>query len=224
MVGAALAALLPVGCNPFATHLSPEHSLDPIKPVEYPLTYKEKPKKGEDFVVAMFVNTTASIRHEFEGIELELDYYITKEFQEMAKEGKLSTKLAVLDPTQVNKFKRKNPTWERMHQSEWGRHLNVDFVFDIHLEKMQLYQPGSNNQVYEGRAQVAVNVYDVDAGIAEPKYNYVLPFSYPQTGLPNAGSVTPSHFKQDFLEHLGAELSMKHVPHKEGLDIVTAGK
>ena len=80
---------------------------------------------------------------------------------------------------------------------------------------MSLYQPGSH-QILEGQAEVTVDVYDVDAGPGEPKYNYVHPFQYPK----NTGIIGPSwqpvnRFKHEYLEHLAAELCMKHITHKE---------
>jgi len=208
-----LAATLPIGCNPFATHrIEVYRDEQPIKPAEYPLTYKDKPKKGEEFVVAVFVSSTPEIRKEFDGIEGQLVSDTAKKLQEMARESK--QKLVVLDPTLVNKFKKKNPTWNRMHPSQWGVELGVDYVLDIHLNKMSLYQPGSSNQIYEGQAEVAVDVYDVGVGIAEPKYHYIDSFKYPQTGVLNATSIPVIRFKFDLLDHLAAELALKHVEHK----------
>ena len=66
-----------------------------------------------------------------------------KKMPEMAKENK--QKLKVLPPPEVNKFKMKNPNWKVMHPSAWGKQLGADFVLDIHLDKMSLYQPGSQN-------------------------------------------------------------------------------
>jgi len=206
-----LAAILPIGCNPFATY-SIDTIQNPVTPAEYPLVFKDGPKKVKEVVVAVFVSSTPEIRKEFEGCEGQLVSDTAKKLQEMAKESK--QKLVVLDPTLVNKFKKKNPDWNRMHPSQWSRNLGVDYVLDIHLNKMSLYQLGSQNQFYEGQAEVTVDVYDVDAGIAEPKYNYVNSFKYPHTGVVNATSIPVTRFKFDFLDHLAAELAMKHVEHK----------
>ena len=126
-------------------------------------------------------------------------------------------KLSVLDPALVNKFKMMNPTWKSMHPSEWGKKLQVDYILDIHLDKMSLYQPGT--EIYDGRADVTVDVYEVENGTGEPKYNYVLPFSYPHTGILDATSIPQNRFKQDYLEHLASEISMKHAEHKQGSGI-----
>jgi hypothetical protein len=212
VVWCTLAAILPSGCNPFATIASCGRWPDPVKAAEYPLVFTDGPKKGKDCVVAVFVSSTPEIRKEFEGSEGQLVSDTAKKLQEMAKESK--QKLVALDPVLVNKFKKKSPNWNRLHPSQWGKELGVDYVLDIHLDKMSLYQPDSQNQVYDGRAEVTVDVYDVGAGIAEPKYHYIYPFRYPNTAVVDTTSIPVVRFRYDFLEHLAAELAMKHVEHK----------
>jgi hypothetical protein len=210
------ATVLTIGCNPLST-ISFLTQSDPVKPAEYPLVAKDGPKKGKEVVVALFISSAPGIGPVFAGSEGKLASDIAKKIPEMAKESK--QKLVVLDPAEVNKFKMRNPTWKSMNPSEWGKKLGVDFVLDIHLDKMSLYQPGSLNQLYEGRAEVTVDTYDVEAGPGEPKYNYVLPFSYPHTGILDATTIPQNRFKQDYLEHLASEIAMKHVEHKQGSGI-----
>jgi hypothetical protein len=209
-----LAAVFTLGCSPLST-IAFIFGDDPTKPAEYPLTFKDGPKKGKEVVVAVFISSAPGIGQPFAGSEGKLAYDIAKKLPEMAKLGKTPQKLVVLEPSLVNKFKMDNPTWKQgMHPSEWGRKLHVDFVIDIQLESMSLYQPGSLNQLYEGQADVTVDVYDVDVGPGEPKYNYVLPFKYPHTHPLAVDNIPQNRFKQDFLEHLAAEISMKHIEHK----------
>ena len=211
-----LAAIFTLGCNPLAT-LSFLTNPEPQKPAEYPLVFKDGPKKGKDVVVALFVSSAPGIGSVFAGSEGKLASDIAKKLPEMAKENK--PKVSVLEPAMVNQFKMKNPNWKLMHPSEWGRKLQVDFVLDIRLDKMSLYQPGSLDQIYEGQADVTVDVYDVDAGPAEPKWNYVHVFKYPHAGVMAVDMVPQSRFKQDFLENLARELCTKHVAHKEAIGI-----
>jgi hypothetical protein len=212
-----LAAIFTFGCNPLAT-IAFLTNPEPFKEAQYPLEFKDGPKKGKEVVVAVFVTSAPGIGPVFAGSEASLASNIAKKLPEMAKENK--QKLVVIEPSVVNQFKIKNPNWKRgMHPSEWGRKLYADFVVDIQLEKMSLYQAGSLNAIYEGQADVTVDVYDVDAGPTEPKYNYVLPFKYPHTGYFDASTIPVNRFKQDYLEHLATEISMRHIKHKEGNEI-----
>lgn len=210
------AAVFTLGCNPLST-LSFING-EPIKEAEYPLVFKEGPKKGKDVMVAVFVSSAPGVAPTFAGSEAALASNISKKLPEMAKD--IKPKLLVYEPALVNKFKMNNPTWKQgMHPSEWGRKLGVDFVFDIQLDKMSLYQPGSLNAIYEGQADVNVDVYDVDAGPMEPKYSYIHAFKYPRTGYFDASTIPVNRFKQDFLEHLAAEICRKHIKHKEASEI-----
>ena len=78
---------------------------------------------------------------------------------------------------------------------------------------MSLYQPGSRNQLYEGRAEVSVFMYDVAEGVAEPKY-YVHDFHHPKTGVRDATAIPLGAFKKEYLERLAVELAQYHVDHK----------
>jgi len=120
---------------------------------------------------------------------------------------------AVIPTAQVNKFKMNNPTWKDMHPSAWGKALNVDYVLDIHLDKLRLYQPGSLNALYEGHGEVSVFMYDVAEGVAEPKY-YVHDFHHPKTGVRDATAIPLGAFKKEYLERLAVELAQYHVDHK----------
>ncbi len=204
--------ILAIGCNPLATTAFLFHR-DTKVPAECQLSYKEGPKKNkEEIVVALFVSQGTGQSFEFAGADGQIASELWKRLPEMAKENK--QKLVVVAPKDVNKFKMSNPNWKLMPQCEWGKKLGADFVLDIHLDKMTMFQPGSQNQLYEGRAEVSVDTYDVDAGPGEPKYNYVLPFSYPKTGFLDATSIPLGKFRKDFIEHLAVEIVQKHVDFK----------
>jgi hypothetical protein len=212
-----LAVVMAIGCNPLAT-ISFLTQKDPKVSAEYPLTFKDGPKKNKDeIVVAMFVTVAPGSGPLFAGVEGKLAGDLAKKLPEMAKEYK--QKIVVREPAQVNRFKMNNKNWNLMSPAEWGRKLDADYVIEINLKNMSLYQPGSLNNLYEGHAEVEVSVYDVDAGAGDPKYSYVHPYSYPRTGMLDATTLPVNRFKQDFMEHLATELAMKHVDHKQGSGI-----
>jgi hypothetical protein len=206
-----LAVIFTVGCNPLATIAFLTHK-DVKVPAPHPLEFKEGPKKDKDeIVVAVFVSQGSGQSFEFAGTESHLASEIAKKWPEMAKENK--QKLTILPTAKVNEFKYKNPNWKRMHATAWGKNLGADFVLDIHLDKVGIYQPGSLNQLYEGRAEVNVDVYDVEAG-GEPKANYIHVFEYPKTGVKDATSIPVSKFRKEFIENLAVELCRYHIDYK----------
>ena len=75
--------------------------------------------------------------------------------------------------------------------------LGVDYVMEVTLSGIQIYQPRSNNQIYEGRADVDVSVYDVDKGKVAPLHNYIHAYTYPKGMVRSVDSIpNVSQFKQ----------------------------
>jgi hypothetical protein len=206
-----LAVVMTIGCNPLATIAFLTHRDTPV-PAKYPFIDPDDSKKEkEEVVVALFVSQGTGQSFEFAGAEATIASEMGRKIPEMAKENK--QKVTVIPLAHVNKFKMNNPTWKNMHASAWGKKLGADFVLEVHLDKMRLYQPGSSNQLYEGRAEVSVFMYDVAEGAAEPKY-YIYPYSFPKTGFRDATSIPLGTFKKDFLERLAVELAQQHIDYK----------
>jgi len=203
-----------IGCNPLTT-IAFLTQKDVKTPAEFPLTYKEGPNKDkEEIVVALFVYAGAGQSYEFATAEATLANEIAKRLPEMAKENKGKQKLVVVPSAKINKFKYQNSHWKNMLAVERGKHLGADFVLEIQLENMSMYKPGTKNELYEGRADVTVDVYDVAEGQAEPK-TYSHGFAYPKTtGFIAADSKPISAFRREFLESLAVELCRRHVEHR----------
>ena len=205
-----------IGCNPLATIGFLTYK-DPVRPAPYPLVAKDGPKKDkEEVTVALFVSQGSGQSFEFAGAENTIASEMGRKLPDLAKENK--QKVAVIPTAKVNQFKFKNPTWKNMHPSAWGKALGVDYVLEVNLDKMRLYQPGSLNQLYEGRGEVSVFMYDVDEGVAEPK-SYTYAFLHPKTGVLDATSIPLGTFKKEFLERLAIELAQQHIDYKQSSGI-----
>jgi hypothetical protein len=217
-----LTAVLTVGCNPLTVPFLLFHG-EPKIPAEYPLRPKDKDEakhdKKEEITVLVLCHTRPGVTFELAGADRELTSMIAKKLPEVAKESK--DEVAVVPAAQVDKFKMANPNWKYMPAVAIGKKLKADYVIEIDLGSVSLYQAGSGSMVYEGRAEVTVDVYDVAAGAGEAKHHYVHPYTYPKTGLIAASDKPPSRFKMEFLEQLAQELVFKHMEHKQGMEIAT---
>jgi hypothetical protein len=158
----------------------------------------------------VFVSQGTGQSFEFAGAEDVIASELAKRMPELAKENK--QKLEVIPPAQVKKFKYNNPNWKNENPVVWGKKLGADYVLDIHISKMSVYQPGSLKALYEGRAEIEVQMYNVEAG-GEPEY-YVHPFAYPKTGVRDATSIPLGTFKKAFLERLAVEIAQYHIDYK----------
>lgn len=220
-----LAAVLTIGCSPLQTIAFLLHKDDKL-PAAYPLRPKEGPKKDKDeeIVVLVLSNRGNGVPQEFSMIHNELATSLAKRLPEAAKENKEVFK--VVSPEQVNKFKLGNPTWATMPPAEIGKKLGADYVLDITIGQVGIYQAGSAREIYEGRAEVYVDLFDVVAGSKEPKDKYVHQFLYPKTGMIAASNLPLSRFKQNFVEQLSTEIMQFHLEHKpsDGIAAAAAGR
>lgn len=213
VVWGTLAAVVAVGCNPLTMAGFLLHR-DTKLPAEYPFYTKDEKKelKKDEVTVAVFSGLNPGAVYEFAGGDRELATMFTKRFNLEAKMGK--EKISVVPPADVDKFKMANPNWKGMHPTAWGKKLGVDYVLEVNVGNISVYQPGSGNLVYEGRAEVSVDVYEVSKPGGEPKHKYIHPYIFPKTGMFAASDVPLNKFKMMFLDRLASELVLKHIDHK----------
>jgi hypothetical protein len=212
-----LVAVVFVGCNPLQLAAF-MFAREDKRPAPYPLTFaKDGPKKDKDEVVVLLLtHQTASAGTNFVTADRELADRLARVLPEMAKENKDKRKVRVISSTQLDKFKMANPKWRDLSPGEIGQKLGADFVLDIFLEKMRLYQQNSANTIYEGRAEVTVAIHEVTASGSEVKDDYKSTFSYPRGGVStrDASSVSEGEFKKLFLDNMATELARMHCDHK----------
>lgn len=221
-VWATLVTVFAVGCNPLTTIAFIFHR-DAKVPAMYPMPPKDDEstgKKREDVKVAVFCHFAQTMPPDFATADRDLAGLIAKKCPELLKESGSKTKLEFVNPSEVEAFKRANPAWKSMHPTAWGKKLGADYVMEVSLGGMQIYQPRSNNQIYEGRADVTVDVYDVEKPREAPLHNYVHAYTFPK-GMVRSVDAIPnvSQFKQLYLDTLAVELLLKHVEHKPSTDI-----
>ncbi len=217
-------AVAAIGCNPLQL-AGFIFAREDKEPAQKPLRFaKDGPKKDkEEVVIVLLPRVAPGSGTQFATAPSELADKLSRQLPEMAKENKDKDKrkFKVLSQTQVDKFKIANPTWNKMDPSEIGEKLGADFVLEIWLDRMRLYQPGSLNAIYEGRAEVKVSIYEV--GTEGMKDKYEVSFAYPRTGVRSADAVSESTFKGLFLENLATDIANMHVDHKPS-DTVANGR
>lgn len=211
-----LAAVLTIGCNPLTMIGFLAHR-DARIPAAYPLPPKddeETGKKKDEVKVAVFCGFTRTPPIDFATADRDLAALIVKRCPDVIKGSGGKEKITFVPAAEVDKFKIAHPTWKAMHPTGWGKKLGADYVMEVSLSGIQVYRPGSMNEVYEGRADVTVDVYDVAQPGAAPLHNYVHAYTYPKGMIRDAGVMPASRFKQMYLENLAVELILMHVEHK----------
>lgn len=194
-------AMLGVGCNPISTMYFLFRG-DQKAPAEFPLP----PKEGKQEVAVALLVSAPNTSWEFAGVDRELSAAVGRRLFDQTKAGK--NPIRVVEQAKVDKFKGTNPDWKAMSGAEIGKQLGADYVIDLSLSAVSLYEPGTGKLMYQGQATVEGTVYDVAAGTQQAQY-----FVNPRMDSRPASDMLMAQYKAKLLERIADEVTWKHVAH-----------
>jgi hypothetical protein len=198
-------AVTSVGCTPGA--LGFLFRGDGKKPPEYPLA-SLKNRDSKEVRVVILANAGTGLSWEFAGIDREIALNTSKKLAEGTKEEKNPVK--IIRPEDVDKFKANNPSWKIMHPCRVAQQLGADYLIDISLTGIGLYQPNSAKAIYEGWATADVSVYE--AGIETPRHTY---YHKSQQHPTSADAKPAGQYKAYLIQQLSLELASRHMKHTD---------
>jgi hypothetical protein len=151
-------------------------------------------------------------RPEFLRVDRELSSALAKQLKESFTANK--EKVVIASTVQIEKYKDEHPNWHAMDLEEIGKHFRADYVIDLEIDSLTLYEPGSRNTLYRGHAEISISVVDVHKPGEEPIYKEEYSCEYPKTRGPiPAGDTNPQQFRQQFLGHVAKQLSWRFTAH-----------
>lgn len=201
-------AALGMGCNvlsfPFFLLMGMNSKKDPL----FKLASKEKDK---EVTVVILASAGLETRPEFLRVDRELTGLFARHLQQGFKDNKEKVKLVA--SRKVEEFKDQYPNWKTMDLVKIGDHFEADYVIDLEIHSLTLYEPGSANQLFRGRAEISVQLVDVNEPDDDP-LKQLYRCEYPKTRGPiPISEYSPLQFKQKFLDHVGRELSWYFTAH-----------
>jgi hypothetical protein len=189
--GMVLAALFVCGCDAatMAYFLFGDDGLKPECEVF------ASPKKEIKVVFLTYVDT--DMRPEFLRTDRDLSESLVRLLKKRYEENK--TKIKIVAPGLVESFKDKNPSWHTMSIKEIGDYFHADYVVNLELSNLSLYELHSNNEFFRGLAQAAVTVYPRDKAEDGPAFRKDFTFKYPTNGPKSVfDSNNPIQFRAEF--------------------------
>ena len=125
--------------------------------------------------------------------------------------GSVGTKapIRVIDAAKFEKQKQGLTDFRAADPAALGKMAGADYVLEATVNTFSLYAPQMGTELYAGRAEVMVSLYDVSMPDSAPK-TYTHPSSQPERSNVN---LSPAAYRADFVKRLGAEIAWKHVPH-----------
>jgi hypothetical protein len=115
-------------------------------------------------------------------------------------------KIKIVAPGLVECFKDKNLTWHTMTVKEIGDNFKADYVVNIDLDHLSLYELNSANELFRGYAQAHVSVIQTET--AEKVFEKEFTFKFPTHGPCSVfDSNNPSQFRAEFLAYMVKQLA-----------------
>ena len=210
-----LAASLGAGCNlislPFFL-FSPE----PKKDAMLKRIASEDKEKEVKMVVICY--SGLETRPEFIQADRQLAELLTKHLKDLFEYNK--EKVKVVSPRKVEEYKSNHPDWhQNLEPAQIGKHFNADYVAFLDMNSMALFEKGSVNSMYRGRADITVTLVDVNKPDDYPdRKEFTQVFPGEAKGPIPVGDVTVNQFRAMFLDSVARRLAWYFTAHPTDKD------
>ncbi len=206
VVAAGLFAVAAAGCSPTSLWWLMNSGNDKKAP-EIPLPPKEG-KKEVTVAILASASPTLGMDPSFAGAERELAGLIGTRMVEETKEDRHP--IRVIDQSKVEKLKLSSPQdWRAVNPAVIGKQLGADYVIDLTLTGMSIFQPEYGQELYQGRANVQVVVYDT-AHPEKPFQDYIHPSIGEQK---STAGISPVGYRKWFIGKVATEIAHRHIPY-----------
>ncbi len=182
---------------------------DPTHPAEFPLKPQPHQKNGVVKVVVL-TSSAPDLPADVKNVERTLAFEFNKRLQDRCTEHK--EKVVVVSATEIENYKKKNPDWVKMSPVEIGKSLEADYLIDIEVLSMSLFEEGSGKEFLRGRSQISVTAFDLSKKLSEPAFsppecNFLFPLGHPEAKF----DVSISQFRQAFIRRIAEQLVVPYV-------------
>jgi hypothetical protein len=128
-------------------------------------------------------------------------------------------KVEVVSASKVEEFKNRHDDWRTMPLDEIGNHFNADYVIDLEIAKLSLFEHGSYNQIYRGRSEISITVCDVknpDEGAMSEEFSWIFPKDSAQ-GV-HIDDQPKAKFRDEFYKAIATQIAWRFTSHPTSED------
>ncbi len=117
-------------------------------------------------------------------------------------------KIKIVSVGKAMSYAAAHPDWMMQSKQELGKKFGADFIIYLELGPMTLYEEGSNMQLFRGKVDIDMTVFDCHAEDGdETKWSYSQLWIYPSSGPEDAGGGNSAQvFRQRFLDRVAKDL------------------
>jgi hypothetical protein len=167
-------------------------------------------EKAKEVKVVILTYAGLDMRPGLMTVGRDLGGQLARQLQNVCREN--SEKVIIVSPTRVNEYLANHPNWY-LKPEEVGKHFGADKVIYLEVDKLSLYEPGSANQLFRGRASLSVKLWNLSNPDDIP-VEHPFSFEYPSSRGPiPADGQSEREFYQAFLSYLVKHLSWKFTAH-----------
>lgn len=213
-----LAGVINLGCNPFVAPYFLMFGANEMVQPEFPLAagpLRDKDRdKDKPVRVVLLCSAGMGIPPEFVGIDKSLAQKLAAHVGVVSRANK--EKLEVVPASQVDLWKSKHPAWRTLKSEQIGKEFDADYVIDMEIVSMSMYEPGSHNQFYRGRAHVSITVLSGRPGAEGPVFNpkeYTCVYPEARGAVSVDMDTPPEKFKEEFIAYVVTDLAWLFTAH-----------
>jgi hypothetical protein len=199
-----------IGCNPLTGAYFMLFGIDDKIPPEFKIG-----GDGKHVVrVAILVSSIQESRADLLGVERQLSAAMAKSLDMECKMNK--ERIQIVPVYKVEEFKTNNPGWRTMPLNEIAKKFDVDFLVDVEIKSLSLYEKDSRRQLFRGRSAVTLSVIDAAKSTDESQvYQKPMCVEYPKARgpLPVDDDMTVERFRDVFIQRIATDLAWQLTSH-----------
>lgn len=211
------ASIVMTGCNPLTGAYFMLFGVDDKIPPEFKIASSGKTPNHVLVLVTMIQESKSDLL----GVERQLSVAITKQLEAECKANK--EKIKIVPVYKVEEFKNNNPSWRTMRATEIGRQFDVDFVIDVEIKNLVLYERDSRKSLFHGRGAIHLTVTDVAKSSDEgPVHQRQMTVEYPKAKgpIPADDDMSVERFRELFVQKIAQDISWQLTSHVSTADLM----
>ena len=208
IAGLLITALLSSACDPLMLSYFLIVGLDPKRDPECLIFKNRKDSKVVILASAPVDTQLAAFVH----ADRELYYLFAQQLQ--ANIAACKDKIRIAAPAKVLKYLEDHPNWQALDPADIGKDLDADYVIYLEIDKLSLYEEGSRNELFRGKAEIAVKVFDCTKPGEPPVFQKEYATVYPRSkGAIPVSDTSLQAFKFSFMKRVSTDLSWLFAGH-----------
>lgn len=190
-------AWISIGCSPQTLSVFLMPFSDNNTPPEYKLFAADK-----EITLAVITNfARPEIHPDLQAADAELAELVAQAFRDRCTANKHKIKIVPTAHVRSQELKQRELTGGELNAFEIGKSLKADYVLELTINSVSIYEKNTYPPMYRGKTDIAVSLHKVDVKDGEHKvfakeYARIYPAG---SGPIDASSMSPTMFRRGFL-------------------------